>query len=524
MLKRVSDLKKKTVRRAAAVLMTLLMAAGLAAGAAASEADRMPDLDPEKSCSLTVTMTYTDPNVEDTAARLRPMMDVAVKLAKVADLAVNGGSAEYTLLPRYADSGITLAGMTASESKEAAALLAPLAAGADVQIQRTDESGNAVFSNLTPGMYLVFQDPEANTQYRVDAVMSMLYAVPFPAVQAGGVNEWQYEVSAVPKTELTGPHNNGVIRVTKQLWNYEDQLAYNPPIDQELVFYVGLFEDEACTVQVPGTTDLPIRIRNSDHGEAVFENLTTDRTYYIAETDGKGSVVPSVEQNTVLFSPEYPNGQAVSIPRQNPEGELLFRNVTNGLPVGFYYGGEIKITKKAVMGGEPYPMNRTFYAVIFADKECTKPLGSVIELPLEGGSEAEVTIPVTIGESKKDTAVFYIAETDQNGVPLRNGDDLGFVSELSVEDGKVVLSVTEDLSEVVITNTFEEVYETEIETEVETEIETETETEKKPQAGGRGPRTGDDTPILTWLLLMAAALCVLIGAGAAAKKRGRRMK
>ena len=36
---------------------------------------------------------------------------------------------------------------------------------------------------------------------------------------------------------------------------------------------------------------MPLRFLNSDTATAVFENLTTDMTYYIAETDGQGNVV-----------------------------------------------------------------------------------------------------------------------------------------------------------------------------------------------------------------------------------------
>ena len=181
MLRRTPNRQKKTFGRLAAVLITAaLLGCMMVMGVVASEADRMPALDAGMTGSLKVTMTYMDPNLETDNVKIMP--NVQVKLAQVAGLQVNGGSADYTLLDAYKDTGIELAGMTASESASAAEKLAPLATGSDILTAVTDSNGIATFEGLEPGMYLVFQDTDANTAYRVDAIATFLIAVPYPCL------------------------------------------------------------------------------------------------------------------------------------------------------------------------------------------------------------------------------------------------------------------------------------------------------------------------------------------------------
>ena len=510
MVRRTSDRQRKRMGRFAAVLVMAALLACLMGVAVASEADRVPELEAGVTGSLKVTMTYTDPNADKDNVRTMP--DVQVKLAQVASLQVKGGSAEYTLLDAYKGAGVKLAGMTASESQAAAEKLAPLAVGSgNVRTAATDDSGIVTFDNLEPGMYLVSQDAEANTAYRVDAIATFLIAVPYPTQAAAG-NSWQYAVEVQPKTELPGPRNNGVIRVTKQLFNTESGLSYNPPENQELVFYVGLFTDEACTVRAEGTTDQPLRFLNSDTAMAVFENLRTDRTYYVAETDGAGTVVPSAERNEILFEALYPNGQSVAITRQAPEGEILFRNATTGIPIGYYYGGTLTVTKKTEMDGEEYETDDVFYAGLFTDKNLRTRYGDVIALRMDGKSSVSVPLEVNIGTTENESVTYYVAETDSTGKPLGRGQE--FTISLNKQDGKVTLSPAAPDDEVIITNKFTDEFETEIVTEVETEKGT-------VETSRRAPRTGDETPVVRYLALMAAAIVVILAVILFGRRRRR---
>lgn len=486
--------RRKTGRLPVLLFSILLAVCLTIACALASESDRMPDLDSSQELSLTVTMTYTDPNLE--TDNVIPMSGVEVRLVQVASLTVNGGSADYTLLDAYAECGIELAGMNASESAAAAEVLAALVGkngSADGMTATTDSEGKAVFSGLEAGMYLVFQEESANAAYRVDAIVTMLISVPYPQTEADG-NSWIYTVETYPKTELSGPKNNGTITVTKELYNTETDLTYYSPEGEALVFYVGLFTDEACTQQAEGTTDLALTFVNSSSASVTFENLTTDQTYYIAETDGNGTVLSGVTIDGVIFQTDYPNGQAVSVTRDETDASITFRNTTDGVPEDYYYGGTLTITKKTLCGTEDFITTGTYYAGIFADAAYTILAGDVVELKLEQASSVSVDVRLYFGTDVSDSVTYYVTETDSNGTPLSNDSSLGFTFTLSEEDGMVTLSNENPDEEIVITNTFEE---TEMETEPEasteppsedsTEAPTEPSTEPSTEATTEAP-------------------------------------
>lgn len=468
--------RRKTDRLPVLLFSILLAVCLTVACALASESDRMPDIDSSQELSLTVTMTYTDPNLE--TDNVIPMSGVEVRLVQVASLTVNGGSADYTLLDAYAECGIELAGMNASESADAAEILAALVGkngSADGMTATTDSEGKAVFSGLEAGMYLVFQEESANTAYRVDAIVTMLISVPYPQTEADG-NSWIYTVETYPKTELSGPKNNGTITVTKELYNTETDLTYYSPEGEALVFYVGLFTDEACTQQVEGTTDLALTFVNSSSASVTFENLTTDQTYYIAETDGNGTVLSGVTIDGVTFQTDYPNGQAISVTRDETDASITFRNTTDGVPEEYYYGGTLTITKKTLCGTEDFITTGTYYAGIFADAAYTILAGDVVELKLEQASSVSVDVRLYFGTDVSDSVTCYVTETDSNGTPLSNDSSLGFTFTLSKEDGMVTLSNENPNEEIVITNVFEET-ETETEPEASTEPPSEDSTE-----------------------------------------------
>lgn len=483
-----------------------------------ADSNRMPELEAGRVCSLKLTMTYTDPNLETDV--VKPISDSEVKVAQIASLTVNGGSAEYTLLDAYKETGIELEGMNAEQSNEAAGLLLPLARGqqaangADagssasetvhaetIRQGTTGADGTAFFDNLEAGMYLVFQEPGANSGSRVDDIACFLVQVPYPVRTEGG-NTWQYAVDVYPKTELSGPRDNGVIRVTKQLFNIENELSYNPPENQELVFYAGLFTDEACTVRAEGTSDQPLRFLNSDQAEVVFENLRTDQTYYVSETDGEGNAVASaLGADGVLFEAQYPDGQAVSITRQEPEGRLVFRNTTTGLPMGYYYGGTLTITKKTMMGQEPYDTDQVFYASLFTDAGLRDRYGEVIPLEMSGSSSVSIPLEVNIGTSASDSATYYVAETDENGTPLGSGQP--FSISLNKEGGKVTLTPESPDDEVIITNTFPKDDESEPSVPGDDIQSGDHNNSGNIQKEGKSVRTGDETPIRLFAVLLA---------------------
>ncbi|MDO4523199.1 MAG: hypothetical protein Q4B57_08665 [Eubacteriales bacterium] len=520
MLKGTEGFIAKSGKRIVTALLTCLLVLGMFAAVQASEEDRMPDLDETKR-SLTVTMMYADPNESTEKEIVRKVMPgVEVKLLKVADLKVEGGSANFTLQERFRDSGIELAGITAEESRSAAEKLAGMVTKEDApKVVTTDAEGVAAFDGLEDGMYLVYQEPGANVAFRIDEITTMLISVPNPVKEEGN-NHWDYAVALHPKTELDLPKNNGRIRVTKQLFDTTQNAAYTPSEGTELIFYVGLYADAACTKQVTGTTIQPLRFANTASATAEFKNLKTDETYYIAETDENGKLLTAVVKGDIVFQPQYPEGQSVMITRQKPEGEIGFRNTTNNLPVGYDYVGTLKITKKTLKGGKAYPTEQTFYAGIFSDSAFQKQSGEVISLKMDGKSSVSSSVSVYVGKEKGDSVTYYVTETDKNGKPLSNDKSQGFTFTVDKKNGKVTMSPSASEAEVVITNTFED----------SSESSSMGSTHNKGGASSSGTtsstsnrnvKTGDDTPIVRYVLLLVAA-ALLLGVSIRIRNRMRK--
>lgn len=505
--------------------------------AQASGSDVMPELDSQAASSLSVKMCYTDPNVEDSASeaeRIKTMQGVTVKIVQVASLTVQGGSAQYTLLDSYSSSGINFAGMTVTQQAEAAKTLLGMADVSSAFTAVSDENGLASFANLSRGIYLVFQDDDANAAYQVEAIAPMLIAVPYPDTESSVGNSWLYDVTISPKTELDGPKKNGSVTVTKQLFNTKNGYIYSPPDGVTLEFHVGLFTDADCTVRAEGTTDQTLTFANSSTATVVFENLKTDQTYYIAETDGNGNVTSVIFVDDIDFGAFYNDGQSVKLTSSVKDAAISFKNGTPVLPDSYYYSGTLTITKKTqTTSGEAYPMNRTFYARAFADADYTTAVSSVITLNLDGDSSVSVPVNVDIGTEEDSEMTFYVTETDKDGNPLSSDGSAGFTFQLTGGDGKVVLTPESPSAEVVITNVFEKTSEddpTVTPAETPTVTPTGTPVVTMPEAYGPGhdsggennasehdgtgtstqPRTGDDTPVIPLLALLAGSAVLTV--------------
>lgn len=173
------------LRKTAVLLSAILLAAAAALPSlpltsvlAAEESTAvMPDLNFAGGYSLSIIMRYTE-NSGSGSQTQKAASNVKVKMVQVASLAVNNGSAEYTLLDKYQSSGITFAGMTASQQETAAKTLKALVSDSDASVAVSGSDGTVTFSSLTPGIYLVWQDDDANSAYGMSAITPMLVAVP----------------------------------------------------------------------------------------------------------------------------------------------------------------------------------------------------------------------------------------------------------------------------------------------------------------------------------------------------------
>lgn len=317
------------------------------------------------------------------------------------------------------------------------------------------------------------------------------------------------EVTMVDETEEP---TQASLRVTKRL---VDEQGWNLTA-QEAVFYVALFDNQERTNRV--TNVQALHYSGTMRESVTFENLEYGRTYYVGEVDEFGGLLDSMQYGDGVYAPEYPDGYEITPVQANPNQDLTFENRFYELPYGYYYGGELTVTKRTLLGTEEYGTDEVFYAALFTDAALTERYGDVIALEMGGESETCVTVPVYIGETADSSATYYVAETDEDGNVLDPEDGLAF--QVSIDQAEIVLSPENSNAEAVITNTFPEEY--------TTEHETTPESGTPPQGGnpsnpGNGTvRTGDETPAGAAAGVMLVSLGVLIGAGYFRRRTGKR--
>ena len=320
------------------------------------------------------------------------------------------------------------------------------------------------------------------------------------------------------KTEQT----DKAIEVTKKLGT----IFGNTLSAEDATYYVALYADEACTKRISNVKAL--EFKNASSSTVTFENLKEDTTYYVGECTADGtSYKAGTTEDGVRYTVNFGDGNRVTIEKADGTKEVHFDNVFLTIPDGYNVDASLKIVKKVVdVDGNAKETNETFYAGLFADKECTTLSDAVskniIELNMNGSAETNVEITVPLYPA--GTVVnLYVAEVDKDGNLVTNDDK--FAYDVEVTNGEVTLDAQNDTAEVTITNseTSEEESESESETESESESETETEkqteTESETESKGKKPtkqtttaaKTGDNTPIgaLAGALAVSAAVIVV---------------
>lgn len=168
----------------------LLMLAGLMTVVYAGEEDRVPDIDTDRDCSLTVLMNKSGEAISG----------AGIEIIQIASVTTSGGGAKYELLNDYAASGVELEGISVKGSEVAAAKLSKLADRKGISGERkvTDAAGKARFDKLLPGMYLVRQISQSGIADKYKIIKPFLAMVPEIKRNSAG-NEWNYDVTAAPK-------------------------------------------------------------------------------------------------------------------------------------------------------------------------------------------------------------------------------------------------------------------------------------------------------------------------------------
>ena len=310
------------------------------------------------------------------------------------------------------------------------------------------------------------------------------------------------------------------IAVTKKLTYIGENLAA-----RDQTFYVALYSDKECTQRVSDVKALVFK--NADASTVVFsENIKAGKTYYIAECtqDGTSQTIGALADGTV-YEAVFGNGNSTTVTEANGTTTVSFENVFSSFPPdGFYKQGQLTITKK-VLGadGGTRNSNEVFYAGIFDDAAHTQLSQQVeqniIKLDMDGGYEVSEIINVGLAQSGAKVTL-YVTETDSNGKPIAGSEGFGY--KVTVSADSVTLDETNMTAEVVITNQEES-------TVTETPTPTPSsdggnsggsENHSGGYGGGKSPKTGDDTPIGTYLMLLLAAAML----AAETERRRRRNK
>ena len=310
------------------------------------------------------------------------------------------------------------------------------------------------------------------------------------------------------------------IAVTKKLTYIGEGLAA-----RNQTFYVALYSDKECTQRVSDVKALVFK--NADASTVVFsENIKAGKTYYIAECtqDGTSQTIGALADGTV-YEAVFGNGNSTTVTEADGTTTVSFENVFSSFPPdGFYKQGQLTITKK-VLGadGGTRNSNEVFYAGIFDDAAHTQLSQQVeqniIKLDMDGGYEVSEIINVGLAQSGAKVTL-YVTETDSNGKPIAGSEGFGY--KVTVSADSVTFDETNMTAEVVITNQEES-------TVTETPTPTPSsdggnsggsEDHSGGYGGGKSPKTGDDTPIGTYLMLLLAAAML----AAETERRRRRNK
>lgn len=329
--------------------------------------------------------------------------------------------------------------------------------------------------------------------------------------------------SEAPKPSVTPPAEEtptptpaaGSITVTKTL-----KVNGTPVGAENQKFYVALFEDENCTQRASDVKTLVFQYASA--ATVTFDNLESGKTYYVSETDENGeAILAGILDSGDIYTADFTNGNVVSVDGRNGS-TVDFDNEFEDIPDGFYYVGNLKVTKTLLgSDGKAKNSDKTFYAGVFADADHTKlsdqVAKNIIPLSLNGASSVSDEVEVYM-ENADSVVKLYVTEVDKNGTPVEK--DSSFAYSVTVKDGNATISKDALDARVVITNQ-----------EKNNPTPQGGSDTPSTQGGGSNPqsyssgsssvtpvKTGDSTPVMAMLLLLAASALVISTVMAKKKK------
>lgn len=512
--------RRKGFRALAAVFMSLLLLLGVVQAAAASEDSGSG----RTTGSLSLTLAVTE------KGKQVPLTDVPLALYQVASMDTEPVS-YFHMASSLSGTGVDLNNLkTAADAESASKILANAvgAAGIVPLTGTTDGNGNLSFNSLPKGVYLLVQTG------RIDycRVSPMLVSVPYTS---DGLT-FEYDVQAFPKAEKTQEEEKrGSLSVTKQLYTLDqDTLDFVEICAADATYYVRLFLDESATI--PYGDVQAIHIHGQSSGTVEYTNLPPG-TYYVRETDAEGNPRPlddSFKDDTgvdvnCMITVNGDDSTSVTFDANADHfdtQEAVVQNVYVKMPDGFYMERLLWIEKKVLLNGEETTTDDTFYATVNEIDPDTGDETKITTIELEQNAKVMVSFQITDLADKDVTHTYRVFESDENGNPI---DKSTFAYEVGGE-GNVSFVGEDDEKTITITNSIV----TQTPTPTPTPEETPTPTPEitpgvtpgiTPGAPGETPpttsqrvRTGDNTPIVMWMVILFVAAAA-VGFVIARKKK-----
>jgi hypothetical protein len=362
--------------------------------------------------------------------------------------------------------------------------------GATVDQWTTDGSTHVISDKLIDGESYRLIEINAPTGYQFAKDVSFTAAQDVNVVMAD---------EAKPKDQK----QTASVTVTKQL-----TCSGNVIGAKDQIFYVALYEDQACTHRITEIKTLEFKMASSV--SVTFDGLEPNKTYYLGEADVNGvNLVSGKVADGTLFVTDFIQGQAVTASTQAGAATLKFLNEFQEIPQNFYREGELVITKEVVDAeGNAAETDETFYAGIFADPQFTtlsdQVTSNIVALHLSAASEASTTVAVILPDS--GTLHLYVTEVDASGIPVSQNENFGY--EVSVDESDVSMDMQNEYASVTITNQI--IDDSEPDSEPDQKETTSTGTTPSTGSTTTAAKTGDDTPTEIYMILLAVSAIFLV--------------
>lgn len=494
-----SNRRKKCSKYFMTFLAALALVTGLLVPAQIKAAD---GYDADRKGSITINLD--DVKLDNTVTN---KAGVSVNVYQVASVGRDGVNLSFDIAGTLASTGVDVNDITTSDKNLNAAkkLSAAISkSGISATTKKTDSNGKVSFTDLAQGMYLVEEQDGAS----YGTFSPFLVAIPY---MEDGQN-WIYDVETYTK----GVSNRqGSLEVTKYL-------VYMDPDTGELFhlqapeasYYVGLFCDADGMIPFRKDYVKELKFQGTSSATVKYDNLP-DGTYYIFETNEDGIPYIMGDTHTDQYYRTYKcvvgDGKENSTDNKvelqgRPQGRMNISNVFARIPDDFLVEAQLSIRKNVVKNGQQTTTNDTFYASVYEQTGSADNIEQTLvqTVQLKQNDTVTVALPVDADTSKK---TFAITETDANGNEL-NSDNFAYT--ISGE-GNVELSMENTEGSITLTNTVKDEESSEEESSEEESTSTEKEkTPTKKSKKSKSGKTGDNTPIMTWIIVGAVAAVAII--------------